>query len=46
MVDQIQCIDKERIGNKIRNLTVEEMNKVIDKLRKILPLQEILKTKL
>ena len=29
MIDQIQCIDKERIRGKIRNLTVEEMNKVI-----------------
>lgn len=43
MVDQIQCIDKARIGNKIRNLTPKEMNKVIEKLRKILPLRELLK---
>jgi len=34
MIDQIQCIDKERIKGKIRNLTVEEMNKVIKKLGK------------
>lgn len=46
MIDQIQCIDKERVGNKIRNLTVEEMNKVMEKLRKILPLRELLKAKL
>jgi mRNA-degrading endonuclease toxin of MazEF toxin-antitoxin module len=46
MVDQIQCIDKKRVGNKIRNLTVEEINKVIGKLRKILPLRELLKAKL
>ena len=46
MIDQIQSIDKVRIGNKIRNLTAEEMNKVINKLRKILPLLEILKAKL
>lgn len=46
MIDQVQCIDKERIGGKIRNLTVEEMNKVIEKLRKILPLRELLKSKL
>ena len=46
MIDQIQCIDKERVKNKIRNLTAEEMNKVIEKMRKILPLREILKAKL
>lgn len=46
MIDQIQCIDKERIRGKIRNLTVEEMNKVIKKLRKILPLRELLEAKL
>ena len=46
MIDQIQCIDKERIKGKIRNLTVEEMNKVIKKLRKILPLRELLVAKL
>ena len=46
MIDQIQCIDKERIKGKIRNLTVEEMNKVIKKLRKILPLSELLAAKL
>ena len=46
MIDQIQCIDKERIKGKIRNLTVEEMNKVIKKLRKILPLRELLAAKL
>ena len=46
MIDQIQCIDKERIKGKIRNLTVEEMNKVIKKLRKILPLRELLEAKL
>jgi len=46
MIDQIQCIDKERIRGKIRNLTVEEMNKVIKKLRKILPLRELLVAKL
>jgi mRNA-degrading endonuclease toxin of MazEF toxin-antitoxin module len=46
MIDQIQCIDKERIKGKIRNLTVEEMNKVIEKLRKILPLRELLAAKL
>lgn len=34
MVDQIQCVDKERIGDKIRNLTTEEMNKIIEKLQK------------
>jgi mRNA-degrading endonuclease toxin of MazEF toxin-antitoxin module len=38
MIDQIQSVDKERIGNKIRSLTVEEMSKVVGKLRKILPL--------
>jgi len=38
MIDQIQCIDKERLGKKIRDLTSEEMNKVVEKLRKILPL--------
>ncbi|CAH1760970.1 13681_t:CDS:2 [Entrophospora sp. SA101] len=46
MIDQIQCIDKERLGDKIRSLTVEEMNKVVEKLRKILPLRELLKAKL
>lgn len=46
MIDQIQCIDKIRIGNKIRNLTRDEMNKVVAKLQKILPLKEILKVKL
>ena len=46
MVDQIQCIDKERLGDKIRSLTVEEMNKVVQKLRKILPLRELMKAKL
>ncbi|CAI2195302.1 8325_t:CDS:2, partial [Funneliformis geosporum] len=46
MIDQIQCVDKERIGDKIKNLTVEEMNKVAEKLRKILSLRELLKAKL
>lgn len=46
MIDQIQCIDKERIGKKIRNLTSEEMNKVVEKLRKILPLLGVIKAKL
>jgi mRNA-degrading endonuclease toxin of MazEF toxin-antitoxin module len=46
MIDQIQSIDKERLGNKIKNLTAEEMNKVVGKLRKILPLLEIIKAKL
>ena len=46
MIDQIQCIDKERIKGKIRNLTVEEMNRVTKKLRKILPLRELLEAKL
>jgi len=46
MIDQIQSVDKERIGDRIRNLTPEEMNKVVSKLRKILPLREILKAKL
>ena len=46
MIDQIQCIDKERIGKKIRDLTNEEMNKVVEKLRKILPLLGVIKVKL
>ena len=46
MIDQIQSIDKERIGDKIRNLTAEEINKVVNKLQKILPLRELLKAKL
>ena len=46
MIDQIQCIDKERIGKKIRDLTSEEMNRVIEKLQKILPLLGVVKAKL
>jgi mRNA-degrading endonuclease toxin of MazEF toxin-antitoxin module len=46
MIDQIQSIDKERVGDKIRSLTPGEMDKVVSKLRKVLPLQEILKAKL
>jgi len=46
MIDQIQSIDKDRIAGKIRNLNVEEMNKVVEKLRKNLPLLEMLKAKL
>ena len=46
MVDQIQCIDKERMGKKIRDLTSEEMNKIVEKLRKILPLLGVIKPKL
>jgi len=46
MIDQVQSIDKERIGDKIRNLASEEMNKVIEKLRKILPLLGIIRAKL
>ena len=46
MIDQIQSVDKERIGDRIRTLTMEEINKVVEKLRKILPLREILKAKL
>ena len=43
MADQIQC--KERMEDKIRSLTGEGMNKVVEKLRKILPLRELLKSK-
>ncbi|MCE8167810.1 MAG: type II toxin-antitoxin system PemK/MazF family toxin [Candidatus Moeniiplasma glomeromycotorum] len=46
MIDQIQCIDKVRIGNKIKDLTAEEMDKVVERLRKILPLLEMIKAKL
>ena len=46
MIDQVQSIDKARIGDKIRSLTSEEMNRVVAKLQKILPLQEMLKAKL
>jgi mRNA-degrading endonuclease toxin of MazEF toxin-antitoxin module len=46
MIDQIQSIDKVRIGDKIKNLTREEMNKTIEKLRKILPLLGVVKAKL
>ena len=46
MIDQIQSVDKERMMGKIRNLTPEEMNKVVKKLHKILPLLGIIKAKL
>ncbi len=46
MIDQVQSIDKERIGDKIRNLTSEEMDKVVEKFRKILPLLGIIRAKL
>ncbi len=46
MIDQVQSIDKERMGDKIRNLTSEEMDKVVEKLRKILPLLGIIRAKL
>ncbi|CAG8786738.1 4480_t:CDS:2, partial [Racocetra fulgida] len=46
MIDQIQSIDKGRIQGKIRSLRPDEMNKIIDKLQKILPLRELLRAKL
>jgi mRNA interferase MazF len=46
MIDQIQCIDKERMSKKIRDLTGEEMDKIVGKLRKILPLLGVIKAKL
>ena len=46
MIDQIQSIDKVRIGDKVKSLTVEEVNKIALKLRKILPLLGAGKAKL
>ena len=46
MIDQIQSVDKERMAGKIRNLTSEEMSKVVEKLHKILPLLGVIKAKL